>query len=86
MRPTRVIYVENDRSLRGNITQLLEQRAEIEVLLATGIAHEALDQRIAEQADVALLDLDPGRPANRDSPCPGLDPDMTRNPWNNPRL
>ena len=57
MRPTRVIYVENDPALRGIITQLLEQRSEIEVLLATGIAHEALDQRIAEQADVALLDL-----------------------------
>ncbi|MGI9197624.1 MAG: response regulator [Candidatus Nanopelagicales bacterium] len=57
MRPTRVIYVENDPALRGIITQLLEQRPEIDVLLATGIAHEALDQRIAEQADVALLDL-----------------------------
>ena len=57
VRPTRVIYVENDPALRGIITQLLEQRPEIDVLLATGIAHEALDQRIAEQADVALLDL-----------------------------
>ena len=52
-----MIYVENDPALRGIITQLLEQRPDIEVLLATGIAHEALDQRIAEQADVALLDL-----------------------------
>ena len=52
-----MIYVENDPALRGIITQLLDQRPEIEVLLATGIAHEALDQRIAEQADVALLDL-----------------------------
>ena len=57
VRPTRVIYVENDPALRGIITQLLDQRPEIEILLATGIAHEALDQRIAEQADVALLDL-----------------------------
>lgn len=52
-----MIYVENDPALRGVITQLLDQRADIEVLIATGIAHEALDQRIAEQADVALLDL-----------------------------
>jgi DNA-binding NarL/FixJ family response regulator len=57
VRPTRVIYVENDPALRGIITQLLEQRPEIEVLLATGFAHEALDQSIAERADVALLDL-----------------------------
>lgn len=57
MRPTRVIYVENDPALRGIITQFLEQRSDIEVLLATGHAHEALDQRTAQQADVALLDL-----------------------------
>jgi DNA-binding NarL/FixJ family response regulator len=57
VRPTRVIYVENDPALRGIVTQLLEQRPEIEILLATGYAHEALDQRLAEQADVALLDL-----------------------------
>ena len=57
VRPTRVIYVENDPALRGIMTQLLEQRADIDVLLATGIAHEAIDQRLAEQADVALLDL-----------------------------
>ncbi len=57
MRPTRVIYVENDPALRGIVTQLLEQRPEIEILLATGYAHEALDQRLADQADVALLDL-----------------------------
>ena len=52
-----MIYVENDPALRGIITQLLEQRSDIDVLLATGFAHEALDQSIAEQADVALLDL-----------------------------
>jgi DNA-binding NarL/FixJ family response regulator len=57
VRPTRVIYVENDPALRGIVTQLLEQRPEIEILLATGYAHEALDQRLADQADVALLDL-----------------------------
>ncbi len=57
MRPTRVLYVENDPALRSIITQLLEQRPEIEVLLATGFAHEALDQSIADRADVALLDL-----------------------------
>jgi len=57
VRPTRVIYVENDPALRGIMTQLLEQRPDIEILLATGIAHEAIDRRLAEQADVALLDL-----------------------------
>ena len=57
MRATRVIYVENDPALRGIMTQLLESRPEIEVVVATGLAHEVLDERIAAAADVALLDL-----------------------------
>ena len=42
MRATRVIYVENDPALRGIITQLLDQRADIEVLIATGATPRAL--------------------------------------------
>ena len=57
MRPTRVIYVENDPALRSITAQLLDQRPDIDMLLVTGIPHEALDERIVEQADVALLDL-----------------------------
>lgn len=57
MRPSRVIYVENDPALRGIVSNLLDQRPDIEILISTGIAHEALDQRLADLADVALLDL-----------------------------
>lgn len=57
VRATRVIYVENDPALRGIMTQLLESRPEIEVVVATGFAHEVLDERLASRADVALLDL-----------------------------
>ncbi len=52
-----MIYVENDPALRGIMTQLLESRPEIEVVVATGMAHEVLDERIVANADVALLDL-----------------------------
>lgn len=57
MRATRVIYVENDPALRGIMSSLLDASPDIDLILSTGIAHEALDQRIVEQADVALLDL-----------------------------
>ena len=57
MRPTRAIYVENDPALRGIITQLLEQRPEIDLLLAAPNADGVVDSPAALQADVALLDL-----------------------------
>ena len=57
VRPTRVIYVENDPALRGIMASLLDETTDIELILSTGIAHEALDPEIVELADVALLDL-----------------------------
>ena len=57
MRPTRVIYVENDPALRGIMSALLDETGDVELLLSTGIAHEALDPSIEEKADVALLHL-----------------------------
>ena len=57
MRPSRVIYVENDPALRGIMTGMLAARPEIELLLSTGSAQKALDDPAAEIADVALLDV-----------------------------
>ena len=57
MRATRVIYVENDPALRGIMTSLLQDSDEIELILATGLAHEALDPEAVRLADVALIDL-----------------------------
>lgn len=57
MRPTRLIYVENDPSLRGIMSTMLEEVDEIDVILSTGIAHEALDPQVVAMADVALIDL-----------------------------
>ena len=57
VRPTRLIYVENDPALRGIMTTMLDEVDELDVILSTGIAHEAMDPRVAQLADVALIDL-----------------------------
>lgn len=57
VRPSRVIYVENDPALRGLMTGMLSARPEIELVLSTGSAVEALDSPGVETADVALLDV-----------------------------
>ena len=57
MRPTRAIYVENDPALRGIITSFLNDRPEIDLLLAAPNADGVVDSPAALQADVALLDL-----------------------------
>ena len=57
MRPTRLLYVENDPALLGILTRLLARRADIEVLLATASPAEALAFPGVTNADVALIDL-----------------------------
>lgn len=57
VRPTRVIYVENDPALCGIMAALLGRRDEIDVLLAVSSPVEALSSPEVARADVALLDL-----------------------------
>lgn len=57
MRPTRVIYVENDPALLGILTRLLRRRDDIEILLATESVDAVLAFDSLGTADVALLDL-----------------------------
>lgn len=57
MRPTRLIYVEDDPALLGILTQILGRRPELEVLLATSSVDEALGFAALDRVDVALLDL-----------------------------
>lgn len=57
MRPSRVIYVENDPALRGILSRALANSPEIDLLLSTGVSAEALGFEHVAQADVALLDL-----------------------------
>lgn len=56
-RPTRVIYAENDPTLRGMITNILQQRRELAVVLSAASSSEVLESDAALVADVALLDL-----------------------------
>jgi len=57
VRPTRVIYVENDPALCGIMATLLGQRPELEILLACSSPAEALASPAVARADVALVDL-----------------------------
>lgn len=57
MRPTRLIYVENDPALRGILARLLDKHPDVELLLHTDSPSAALHRGLVESADVGLLDL-----------------------------
>ena len=57
MRPTRLIYVENDSALRGILARALAADEGIELLAATGLPDEILANPAVALADAALLDL-----------------------------
>ena len=57
MRPTKLIYVENDSALRRILGQMLEQSPELEIVGSFGNADEALDRALVRKADVALIDF-----------------------------
>jgi len=61
MRPSRLIYVENDPALLGVMSTMLEGQPMLELLLATTDPLEVLASDCVERADVALLDLALGR-------------------------
>jgi len=56
-RPTRVIYAENDPTLRGMITNIMQQRRDLTVVLSAESSSAVLEGDAAFVADVALLDL-----------------------------
>jgi DNA-binding NarL/FixJ family response regulator len=57
VRPTRLIYVENDPALRGILARLLRKHPEVDVVLDTNDPKDALRSALVESVDVALLDL-----------------------------
>ena len=57
MRPSRLIYLENDPALRGVMTRLLSAHPDIELLLSAETPDEVLSSPEVSRADVALLDL-----------------------------
>lgn len=52
-----VLYVEDDPTLRGILTDLLQSAPELEVVAAVGTSAEALDIARSRSIDVALLDF-----------------------------
>lgn len=61
MRPTRVLYVENDPTLRGIVSAMLQSSPQLEVVATCADATEALAKVDAGILDVALLDLALGK-------------------------
>lgn len=57
VRPTRVTYVENDPALRGIMSILMGKQPQIDLILSTGSAQEALQHPQVAVCDAALLDL-----------------------------
>ncbi len=60
MRPTRVLYVEDDPALRGILSAALSKEPTIEITATASSAQEALSKTEAFKFDVALLDLSLG--------------------------
>lgn len=60
MRPTRVIYVENDPALREILAKLLAKEEGVEVIASVGSATEALQLSNLKQIDAALIDYSLG--------------------------
>ena len=57
MRPTKLIYVENDSALRRILGQMLTQSPELEIVGTFANSNEALDRALVRKADVALIDF-----------------------------
>lgn len=57
MRPTRLLYIENDSALRYILGGMLSASPEIELLGDFSRADEVLDRKLVRQADVALIDF-----------------------------
>lgn len=61
MRPSRLIYVENDPTLQSVMAEILGARPELELLLVGSGSADILGQPDVRRADVALIDLALGR-------------------------
>lgn len=57
MRPTKLIYVENDSALRRILGQMLERSPELDIVGSFGNSDQALDRALVRKADVALIDF-----------------------------
>lgn len=61
MKPTRVLYVEDDPALRGILSSALVNEPTLEIAATVASAQEAISKANSLRFDVALLDLSLGR-------------------------
>lgn len=57
MRPTRLVYIENDPALRKILGSMLGSSPDLELIGEFGRGEEALERSIVNKADVALIDF-----------------------------
>jgi len=57
MRPTRLLYIENDPALRRILGEMLSSVKELEIIASLAGASEAMDRDLVKRADVALIDF-----------------------------
>jgi len=57
MRPTRLLYIENDSALRRILGELLSQSKELELIGSFSNSDEVLNRTLVRKADVALIDF-----------------------------
>jgi len=57
MRPTRLLYVENDSALRRILGEILDQSRELEILGSYAKSDDVLNRTLVRKADVALIDF-----------------------------
>jgi DNA-binding NarL/FixJ family response regulator len=57
MRPTRLLYVENDPALRRILGEILDRSPELELVASVSGSAEAMNRELVKKADVALIDF-----------------------------
>jgi DNA-binding NarL/FixJ family response regulator len=57
MRPTRLLYIENDPALRSILGGMLASSSDLEVLGSFAGADDVIDRALVRKADVALVDF-----------------------------
>ena len=57
MRPTRLLYVENDSALRRILGEMLSKSKDLELVGSFSNSDEALNRTLVRKADVALIDF-----------------------------
>ena len=57
VRPTRLLYIENDSALRRILGEMLSQSKDLDLIGSFSNSDQALDRALVRKADVALIDF-----------------------------